>query len=345
VRIGIPRALLYYQYFPMWQTFFETLGAEVVVSPPTNRDLVVAGLARLVAETCLPVKIYAGHVCWLRDQGVDCVFIPAIRSVEEGAYNCGKFLGLPDLMKAVVENCPPLLEIDIDVPRGQRELQKAIYGLGRRFTWNPLKVKEAAQAAWQAHLDYQAKMRTGLTPLEVIEGLEVRGYSMTSPQAPNLSALHTITPNPLTPNLTIAVVGHPYCVYDTFMNHDLLDKLRKMNIRVLTYEMAPADGIEAGIKRLSGAKYWTYEGEVVGAAGYYFQDSQVDGVIAVAVFACGPDSTMLDVVRRVAKREQQRYMSLILDEHTAEAGLVTRLEAFVDMLARQKTGKRGDRVT
>lgn len=30
IRIGIPRALLYYQYYPMWQTFFEELGAEVV---------------------------------------------------------------------------------------------------------------------------------------------------------------------------------------------------------------------------------------------------------------------------------------------------------------------------
>jgi len=342
-RIGIPRALLYYQYFPMWRTFFETLGAQVVVSLPTNREVVTTGQARLVAETCLPVKIYAGHVCWLRDQGADSIFIPAIRSVEDGAYNCGKFLGLPDLMKAVVEDCPPLLEIDLDVPKGQRELYKAIYGLGRHFTANPLKIKKAAEAAWQAHLGYQARLRTGLTPLEVLEDTADMFHVPRSQF--QVGGTRNVRPGTLagtadfglrTSSLTVAVVGHPYCVYDTFMNHDLLAKLRQMGVRVVTYEMAPEEGIEEGIRRLAGTKYWTYEGEVVGAAGYYFQEPQVDGVISVAVFACGPDSTMLEVVRHAAKKEGQRYMSLIIDEHTAEAGLVTRLEAFVDMLARCK---------
>lgn len=321
--IGIPRALLYYQYFPMWRTFFESLGAQVVVSPPTNREIMEAGLACLVPETCLPVKIYTGHVIWLRDHGVDCIFIPAIRSVEAGAYNCGKFLGLPDLIKAVVEDCPPLLEIDIDVPKGRKELYKAIYGLGRNFTWHPLKIKEAAIAAWQAHLAYQDQMRNGLTPLEVLGNNQAN-----------------LPPNPENAFLTIAVAGHPYCVYDTYMNHDLIARLRRMGVRVLTYEMAPPEGIEEGIRQVSGEKYWTYEGEVAGAAGYYFQRPEVDGVITVAVFACGPDSTMLDVVRRAAKQGRRRYMSLILDEHTGEAGLITRLEAFVDMLARQKAATR-----
>jgi predicted nucleotide-binding protein (sugar kinase/HSP70/actin superfamily) len=86
--------------------------------PPTNRDILAAG-AKMVADvTCLPVKVYAGHVAWLRDQGnVESVFVPAIRSVERGALHCSKFQALPDLMRATVPDCPPLLEIGIDVHR------------------------------------------------------------------------------------------------------------------------------------------------------------------------------------------------------------------------------------
>ena len=62
IKIGIPRALLYYQYFPMWKTFFETLGAEVIVSSPTTQTMLSEGSARVITDTCLPVKVFLGHV-------------------------------------------------------------------------------------------------------------------------------------------------------------------------------------------------------------------------------------------------------------------------------------------
>ncbi|MFQ6014662.1 MAG: acyl-CoA dehydratase activase-related protein [Anaerolineae bacterium] len=335
IRVGIPRALLYYQYYPMWLTFFRELGAEVVLSPITNREIVETGIAPMVAETCFPVKVYVGHTCWLRDQGVDTVFIPAIRSVDVGAYNCGKFLGLPDLVRATVRDCPPLLEIDIDINQGQRAFYQAIYGLGMRFTWNPLKVKRASEQAWQAHLDYQATMRQGLTP---IEALGEMGIDTTEPGTGEEERGQEAAPDHQPTALKIAVIGHPYCVYDAYINYNIVRRLRSMGIQVVTGEMAPAEGIEEGITRLAGQKYWTYEGEVVGAAGFYFDDRSVDGIISIAAFACGPDSVMLDVVQGAARREKRPYMSLIIDEHTGEAGMVTRLEAFVDMLARQTRG-------
>jgi predicted nucleotide-binding protein (sugar kinase/HSP70/actin superfamily) len=54
-------------------------------------------------------------------------------------------------------------------------------------------------------------------------------------------------------------------------------------------------------------------------------------------FGCGPDSVMMDIVRRQATRlKTTPFMSLTLEEHTAEAGLITRLEAFLDMIQRKK---------
>ncbi|GAI13427.1 unnamed protein product, partial [marine sediment metagenome] len=92
IKIGIPRALLYYQYYPMWKTFFDELGAEVVVSPPTTQAMLSAGSSRVVADTCLPVKIFLGHVLSLVEK-CDYIFIPAIRSMKSKIYNCSKFLG------------------------------------------------------------------------------------------------------------------------------------------------------------------------------------------------------------------------------------------------------------
>ena len=75
---------------------------------------------------------------------------------------------------------------------------------------------------------------------------------------------------------------------------------------------------------------------MVGAGGYYLE-SGVDGVIGIMTFGCGPDSLMMDVVRRHAARlGNTPFMSLTLEEHTSEAGLITRLEAFLDMIQSKK---------
>jgi len=60
-------------------------------------------------------------------------------------------------------------------------------------------------------------------------------------------------------------------------------------------------------------------------------------VLAVVCFGCGPDSMMLEVVQRAAKENRCKpFSTIVIDEHTGEAGLITRLEAFVDMLERRK---------
>ncbi len=320
IRVGIPRALLYYQYYPMWKTFFEGLGAEVVVSPPTTQAMLNSGSSRVVADTCLPVKVFCGHVLTLVEEKCDCVFIPAIRSVKRRIYNCSKFLGLPDMTKAVIPESPPILDIDIDINKGKRELYQAIYKLGRRFTWNPLKVRRAAIAAWQAHLKYKELMiNESLTPPQAIARIsEAETPSATPDQA------------------TIALIGHPYLLYDEHINHRLIHRLEQAQYRVLTPEMLTTEQLELAITRLTGGAYWTYEEEVVGAGGHYLEGG-AEGVIGVVAFGCGPDSLMMDMVQRQAiKLGTTPFMSLTLEEHTAEAGVVTRLEAFLDMIHRRK---------
>jgi predicted nucleotide-binding protein (sugar kinase/HSP70/actin superfamily) len=321
VKIGIPRALLYYQYYPMWKTFFEELGAEVVVSPPTTQVILSSGSSRVVADTCLPVKVFCGHVTALVDK-CDYIFIPALRSVKIKIYNCSKFLGLPDMTRAVIPESPPILDIDIDINKGKRELYQAIYKLGRHFTWNPSRVRRAALAAWHTYLKYKQLMSDqSLTPPQAIERIS------------NTAEAEVET---ISCPASIALVGHPYLLYDELINHRLIHRLEQAQYRVLTPEMLTTNQLEVAIARLTGRPYWTYEEEVVGAGGHYLED-EVEGVIGVVAFGCGPDSLMMDMVQRQAIRLRTTpFMSLTLEEHTAEAGVVTRLEAFLDMIQRRK---------
>ena len=320
-KIGIPRALLYYQYYPMWQVFFEELGAEVVVSPPTTPSMLAKGSSRVVADTCLPAKVFLGHVLSLVDQ-CDFVFIPAIRSTRKNIINCSKFLGLPDMTRAVIPESPSILEIDIDIGRGKRQLYQSIYQLGRHFTWNPFRVRRAVTAALQAYRQHRERMVNEKLTLAQAIGEETREKAPAQSSPTN-----------------IALIGHPYLIYDEYVNHRLIHRLEQAGSRVLTSEMLSPGELESATTRLVGKAYWTYEEEIVGAGGHYLQD-KVDGIIGIMAFGCGPDSLMVEMVRRQAARlKSVPFMSLTLEEHTAEAGIVTRLEAFTDMIQRRKRGQ------
>lgn len=325
VKVGIPRALAYYEYFPMWQAFFVELGAEIVVSPPTTQHMVTEGAKRVIADTCLPAKVFMGHVLELKEK-CDFIFIPVIRSVKKRVYNCSKFLGLPDMTRAVIPECPPILSGMADINKGLDRLYDEVFHLGKYFTPDKTRIKRAIDAAWKAHLEYhQLMIKDALVPIEAISRMN------------NEKSLERKTPDTEIPkSLTIALIGHHYLIYDDQVSHRLVQRLEKTGCRIVTPDMLSTEQMERATQRLVGRTYWTWEEEVVGA-GNHFLESGVDGVIGVAVFGCGPDSLMMDMVRRQASAlGNTPFMNLTLDEHTADTGVVTRLEAFLDMIQRRK---------
>jgi len=320
IRVGIPRALFYYQYYPTWKIFFETLGAEVVVSPPTNKAILSSGNSRAVADTCLPVKVFFGHVISLADK-CDCVFIPAIRSLGGKAYNCSKFLGLPDMTKAMVPECPLILDPEIDLNKRRRNLHQAVYSLGRHFTSDKGKIKKAIEEAQKTSLAYRSKMSDyGITPVQAIEGICQGKETLASDDSPELK---------------VAVIGHPYVIYDDHINHRLISRLEAMEIHVFTPEMAHEEALEIATAKVVGKPHWSFEADIIGAGECYLE-AKVDGIISVAVFGCGPDSMMLGMVEHRMRESKTPFLQLSLDEHTSEGGLLTRLEAFVDMIRRKR---------
>jgi predicted nucleotide-binding protein (sugar kinase/HSP70/actin superfamily) len=326
IRVGIPRALLYYQYYPMWHSFFKALGAEVIVSPVTSQAMLREGAARVVADTCLPVKVFIGHVLSLASK-CDLIFIPTVRSVRKNIYSCSKFLGLSEMTRVVVPEAPPILDIMVDVNKGRLRLCQAIYRLGKNFTADPRKIRQASRDAWRTHLNYRNMMSA---------------HRLTQPQA-MARVLGTPTPESGVESpeakATIAVIGHPYLLHDDFISHRIMPRLEQANVKLLTPEMLTDTTLESAVMRVMGRIQWTCESEVVGAGAHYLR-SGVGGVINVTAFGCGPDSLMTDVVRRQAARLRSiPFMNLTIDEHTSEVGIITRLEAFLDMIYRKQRAR------
>ena len=136
--------------------------------------------------------------------------------------------------------------------------------------------------------------------------------------------------------VTIALIGHPYLLHDEYINHRMVPQLQDRGAKVLFPEMVERSELRAALCQLAERPYWTCEDEIIGAGAYYLRRNEVDGVISVVAFGCGPDSLMIDLLQRCAKQQGKPFMHLILDEHTVETGMVTRLEAFLDMIQRRK---------
>ena len=114
MQIGIPRALSYYNFYPFWYGFFSNLGIEIILSDPTTKQTMSTGSSFVVPETCLPIKVYVGHIINLLDKGIDKIFVPSIQSIAPKIYNCSKIRGLPDLIRNVIKRNFTIIEATLD---------------------------------------------------------------------------------------------------------------------------------------------------------------------------------------------------------------------------------------
>ncbi len=318
IKIGIPRALAYYAYFPFWKEFFQELGLEVIVSQATTKQILDNGVKESVTDACVPIKLFHGHVYDLKDK-VDYIFVPRIVSVnkEKTVTFCPKFLGLPNMIKSSMTGLPPLLDTRIDLKKGKGELFKVCYRLGRKFHATLFTIIKAYLRGRKAQARYQRLLNKQYTPVEALNLMEGK-------ETPSFDSKQ---------ELIFAVLGFPYTVYDKFVNVDIINKLRKLGIKVLTAEMVPPKILLQQAKKVPKNLFWNFGNQVVRAALYYLDNFKVDGIIHVTAFGCGPDAMVDKMIELEAKqRGKVPFMSVTIDEHTGEAGLMTRLEAFVDML-------------
>ncbi len=132
--------------------------------------------------------------------------------------------------------------------------------------------------------------------------------------------------------LTLGILGHPYCLYDPYFNLDLFKHLSNNGINYLTPEMIPPENYGKGAQQLNKDLFWTLGKAQFDALDWMLNEKSVIGFIHVTPFACGPEAIVGDLLKRRIRMAGKPYLELNYEEHSGEAGLITRLEAFVDLV-------------
>lgn len=321
--IGIPRAMSFYHNYPFYHGFFTALGIKIILSDVTTKQTLSRGSALVVTETCLPIKIYVGHVLNLIDKGVKNILVPSIQSVDYKIYNCSKIRGLPDLIRNIVKKDFNMIEATLDKSEKNQGLYTFLKEMVEPFGITDEKqIKEASKAGWRTYNNFHIMSKSGMSYKKAMN------YA--------LQGKVFIENNTKEYPISIALVAHGYNIYDERASMKIIDKLEGMDVKVYTHLQLSQEQTLEGINALGEKLYWANEYEMTGTAGHYMKDNKIDGIIALNAFGCGPDSLMVERIVRKAKQFNKPILHLTIDEQTGEAGFITRLEAFVDMLFRKK---------
>jgi len=306
-KIGIPRAMYYYDQIPLWNTYFEELGFEVVLSDETNRQIVNQGVESRVAEPCFPVTVAHGHVLNLIEKGVDFLFVPNVvdsetQFPETNSFFCPWGQTLCFVLKSTPRFIPykdMILYPNMRFRQGKEAVKKEFYSMIKPFGIKRKKSDSALDMAYSEWQQFHLKIKQ-------------KGES----------AVKTVLDKN---EKAIILLGRPYNMYDSIVNLNIPDKLRRYyGINVIPIDFLDVDSID--ISDINANMYWNYGAKILQAARWSSQYPNVH-LIYITNFKCGPDSYVKHYVREAA---QKPYLTIQFDEHGNDAGIITRCEAYLD---------------
>ncbi len=312
--IGIPRILYLHEMFPFWNAFFTELGFRVVLSDETNKELIRKGVENVVSETCFPIKVSHGHVLNLVEKGVKRIFLPSIVNLKPSHPEIPNSTACPyaqafpyavhssiDFKKANVEVLQPILHFGF----GKDHLLQELIDFGRLLERGSKKVREAFEKAERFQsLFYQSLLNRGKEILDRIGPDEK----------------------------VMVIIGRPYNSCDSGVNLDIPKKLRDLGVLSIPMDFLPLDSIPPSPE--ISQMYWRYGQRILAAGKIINEDQRLYGVY-ITNFGCGPDSFISHFFRELSKGKP--YLQLEIDEHSADAGAITRCEAFLDSLKNVKS--------
>ncbi|MBE7711526.1 MAG: hypothetical protein E7Z92_05230 [Cyanobacteria bacterium SIG31] len=326
--IGIPRAISYYNNYPFYYGFFNALGFNIILSDKTTTKLINDGCQCVVSDTCLPIKVYVGHVLNLLQKGCDTIFVPSIQSTAYKVNNCTKIRGLPEIIRNVINQPFKMIEPTLD-KTNKISFKDFCYETAHQLEiYNEENIESAIKAGWGIYNNFQKMALIGV-PFEEAVKNAIENKIVSKP-------IEIVRP------LSVVIMAHGYNLFDERISLSLIKKLEKMGVKAYTGLNVSKQDAMKSIQELGEIQYWANELDLTGAAAHYMLNNKVDGIIALSAFGCGPDSLMVDEIQYHASERNLPMMYLTIDEHTGEAGFVTRVEAFVDMLIRRKRKKLQD---
>ncbi len=308
--IGIPRALMvFYQFFPFWRTFFEHLGFRVVISGESDNTLIKKSLEMIIAETCFPVELIHGHIDDLFQKQVDYIFAPFIinSQAEEdnptSNYNCPWIQTYPFMVKPALED--------------EQKEKLLVPTLNFRYFGKVLN-KELSDFMW-------VKFR--IPKSRVVKGIQLAQEAQEAMQDKVKSMGKEVLSNLPEDKECLVILGRPYNTADPSLNLRMIEKLINLDVFPIPIDFLPLE--QELITKDYDKMYWPNGQKILAAARLVAKDPRLHAIY-MGNFRCGPDSFLSHFVHE--EMAGKPYMELEVDEHSADAGMITRYEAFLDSL-------------
>jgi len=302
--IGIPRSIFFFEDYPFWKAYFTGLGYKIILSDETSNELVYKGLKRTQSETCFPVKVAYGHIENLLEKGIKKIFFPSIAELFKTrddlprTYNCPYIQGLPYMLQAGFEHYSPEFITPILYFSGNN-WEEELLKTGKNLGISEEKTKRAIKSAEKALKEFQKRL--------VERGKELLDKDKKDGR-------------------TLVLLGKAHHLFDEGQNMHTGNKLRKSGFTAIPYDFLPLSEVE--LDRAFENVVWKNSHDLMRAAMIARKHNLP--VIMLTNFGCGPDSFTMKYLDELLRGHP--YMVLEVDEHTADAGVITRIEAFLDTI-------------
>ncbi|MFI5294228.1 MAG: acyl-CoA dehydratase activase [Thermodesulfovibrionales bacterium] len=311
-KIGIPYIFYFHDYLPFWTTLLWELGFEVEVSGKTDRNIVDLGLESVLSETCFPVKTAHGHIKHLLDRGVETIFVPSFVNLNvpgdafERGFACPYTQTIPYSARIAFKKARLLTPV-IDMSRGKAFLKKELLKVLKPFKISSSQISKALTTAQGAQEKFQRQVRN--------EGEKI------------LSSLK---------ERAVVITGRAYNSFDKGMNLNIPKKLADLGVLSIPMDFLPLESSD--IDRDWPNMYWR-AGQRILSAARTVRDNPLLHSVYIGNFSCGPDSFIIKFYEE--EMSGKPYLHLEIDAHSADAGAVTRCEAFLDSIENEGVRNQG----
>lgn len=313
--LGIPKGHFYYDYMIFIQELFKGTSIETVTDIDNDSQIYERGSRITVDEACMPIKLFIGQADALRDR---CDKVLIVRNMKDmgGRWLCPKLLGLPEL-SAGMEDKEKFIITEPVYFNNERKTRRCFWNVCRKLKMGKKKFEENFKEAYKK----QRGAYTGLTAFHTEAAWEF------TPDKPLPGEI--ILPN----TKKVLLTGHCYNIYDKFSNGDIMRKLDELGIEAVTGKNVTQAQREKEVELAGFVKkpFWEAFVRIFGIV--MSMKNSVDGVIYLSSFSCGIDAFIIETLK--LHIGEIPFLVLKIDEHKAEAGTETRLEAFSDLLERR----------
>ncbi|MEN3202815.1 MAG: acyl-CoA dehydratase activase-related protein [Atribacterota bacterium] len=339
---------------------YPTLGIEIVPPPPITQKTIEIGVKLAPQNACFPLKVTLGNFIEAIEKGADTIFmVGGVGPCRFGYYGQMQRLIIEDLgykVRFVLLDHPrygirPFLDALRTMAGGRISLPRIIKAV--RLSWGVLRFTEELEAQRRALrcqvenpqnldqvIDQTLEALRSVASLEELEALKKRAAE----------EIASLPRNGRKDFLRVGIVGEVYIAQETRVNFNVERLLGDLGVYVhnsvstveyILHTLRPITRSKEKIEAWKLAKPYLKrfvggEGiDSVGSAIRYAREG-FDGVVHLYPFTCMPEIVAKGVLQAVSRDFDLPILHLAIDEHSGEAGLVTRVEAFVDVLERRR---------